>query len=140
MKLEVKTGIRIEIHNSDCVLGCHFNEEDWSIQAIGSSYEEAIESIIPVYLKSNIYPDSNYVDLVEYVIYNGEQHVLKISKAMAISDSVVNDIKSHPLFNKLLKEKQRKDLARKAQDIKEKQKKKEIEERKLLERLQKKYY
>ena len=140
MKLEVKKGTIIKIHNKDTGRGYYYPEDDWTIRSIASTYEEAIESIIPEYIESDIYPYSSDVNTVEYVIYEGEHHVLKELEEVAISVyDVMNDVKKHPLFKKLFAEKQAKNLAREEREAKENAKKKKAKEVELLKQLIEKY-
>ena len=142
MKLEVKKGIRIKIHNKDTGRGCYYPEDDWSIEAVASTYEEAIELIIPKYIEFGIYPDSADVNVVEYVTYNGKHHhhVLEEHEEVAISVyDVMYDVKEHPLFKKLSVEKQAKNLAREEREAKENAKKKKAKEVELLKQLIEKY-
>jgi len=140
MKLEVKKGIKIKIHNKDCAMGCYYSEDDWDIEAIAPTYEKAIELIIPKYIESNIYPDSSDVVVVKYVTYKEEHHVIEehgeITKSIY---GVIDDIKKHPLFEKLSEKRYRIAEAIMRENQRKQKVAKENKERKLLEKLKKKY-
>lgn len=142
MQLEVKEGIKIEIHNKDYVMGCHYPEDDWSIEAVAPTYEEAIRLIIPEYVNSNIYPSGKYISNVKYVIYNNNKYIIYDSDKMPptlIYNNVLTDIEQHPLFRKLSEEKHKKLEANEIKRKIEIEKQNEENERKLLDKLKKKY-
>ena len=142
MELKVKEGIKIEIHNRDYARGYYYVEDDWDIKAVASTYEKAIELIIPKYIKSNIHPSDTCVSNVKYVVYNNKKHIIYDSDEISSiykEVAVINDIRKHPLFKKLSEEKQRKLEIAKIKKQMETKKKKEEDERKLFEKLKKKY-
>jgi hypothetical protein len=142
MQLEVKEGIKIEIHNKDTGRGHYYPEDDWSIEAVGPTYEEAIELIIPEYINSGIYPSGKYVSDVKYITYNNKQYVIYDSDKTPptlIYNNVLTDIEEHPFFKKLAEEKRRKMEIRKREGLKRKKAENEINEKKLLKKLKKKY-
>ena len=140
MKLEVKEGIKIVIHNKDCDMGCYYEEDDWNIEAVAPTYEEAIELIIPQYIISNIYSDYSNVFIVTYITYKEKPCILEeyeeIDKSIY---NVINDIKNHPLFEKLSEERHRIAEALMRENSKKQKMANENRERKLLEELKKKY-
>lgn len=140
MQLEVKDGIKIEIRNKDCVMGCYDSEDDWSIEVVAPTYEEAIKQIIPKYIESCIYPFSSDVFLVKYVTYKRKHCVLEEYEEIAKSIyGVIDDIKNHPLFEKLSEERHRLAEALMRENQKKQKIANENSERKLLEKLKKKY-
>jgi len=142
MKLEVKEGIKITIHNKDTGRGCYYSEDDWDIEAVAPTYEEAIELIIPKYIESGIYAYGNYISGVKYVTYNGTQCVIDdTDKTPSIykDKNVINDIKEHPLYEKLSLKKIKKAEALMRENQRKQKIAKENKERKLLKELKKKY-
>jgi len=142
MKLEVKEGIKIEIHNKDTSIGCHYPEDDWDIEAVATTYEKAIERIIPKYIESGIYPSGNYISDVKYVTYNSKQCVVDDTDKtppMYKYKDIVADIKKHPLFKKLLEEKEKKIESKRQKRVLENKRENEENERELLKKLVKKH-
>ena len=145
-KLEVKTGIKIEIHNKDYGRGCYFSEDDWNIEAIAPSINEAIKLIIPEYVKSGIYPDWVEVSDVKYVVHNDKQYVIDVlGERLAgtgpgtYPGDIRAEIEQQPLFEKLSKEKRERKEDRKTKELEIEKKEKERRERELLGELKKKY-
>jgi len=142
MQLEVKKGIKITIHNKDYGRGCYYSEDDWDIESVATTYEKAIERIIPEYVKSGIYSAYFYISNVKYVTYNGKQCVVYDTDKTPLiykDKNVIADIKEHPLFEKLSEEKYQKSEAKRKERLREQQIENENKERKLLEELKKKY-
>jgi len=142
MRLEVKEGIKIEIHNKDYAMGCHYPEDNWSIEAVAPTYKEAIQLIIPEYVKSGIHPSGKYISGVKYVTYNNKQYIIDDADKTPptlIYNNILTDIEQHPLFEKLSEERHKRIEARKAEELKRKNREKEKNERGLLEKLKKKY-
>ena len=142
MQLEVKKGIKITIHNKDYGRGCYYSEDDWDIESVATTYEKAIERIIPEYVKSGIYSNYFYISNVKYVTYNGKQCVVYDTDKTPLiykDKNVIADIKEHPLYEKLSEEKYQKSEAKRKERLREQQIENENKERKLLEELKKKY-
>jgi len=142
MQLEVKKGIKITIHNKDYGRGCYYSEDDWDIESVATTYEKAIERIIPEYVKSGIYSAYFYISNVKYVTYNGKQCVVYDTDKTPLiykDKNVIADIKEHPLYEKLSLKKIKKAEALMIEMLKKQKIAKENRERKLLEELKKKY-
>ncbi len=142
--LQVKKGIKVEIFNRHIYLGCHYPEDEWSIEVIAPTYEEAIKLLIPKYVKFGINPDSADVYNVEYVTYNGKECVLEIVSDYTPDTPIelaqmLSGIKSDPLFIKLKAESN--EIAKKKSEEERKKRRLEITKAEIqrLNRLKKKY-
>ena len=141
MMLEIKSGIRVTIHNNDTAMSCYYSEDDWNIEAVGPTYAEAIFRIIPEYITSGIHPDGTSVERVKYVTYKDKEHVIE-TEDEDIGPSrygIESDIKGHLLFEKLSGEKKEREEKRRAKEGEEIRKENEKSERELLRKLSKKY-
>lgn len=78
--MENQTILKLSVHNSCYARGCHFPEDDWTLEGEGKTFEEAMANLIHSNEKSLIvscYPDGVYATEIDIVDLNGERFYAK---------------------------------------------------------------
>lgn len=78
--MEKQTILKLSVHNSCYARGCHFPEDDWTLEGEGNTLQEAMDNLIYSNETDQVvscHPDYGYATEIDIVDLNGERFYAK---------------------------------------------------------------